>query len=311
MSKVKEAELVDEPEPEPEEKNNKPIRHQYSPVGESQEIAPRGDADMLMMEAVRSGNIDIMERVMAIRRELKAEAAREAFFTAMADFQKECPVIKRTKVVKTNNFSYRYAPLDQIVKQVGPIIAKHGLSYTIKADIEQVDGAARLIARTYVHHEAGHSEFSEFSVPIDSASSARNKQQDMGNANTYAKRYSFCNAFGLMTEDEDNDAHGITPNEARQARPPVNQPKETPTAQKAAQKGKAPQQPDNRPRLLEADEAHKAITEAQGKGLSDAMHHAKLTGKQFTERFGLSRLGEIRFEDVKTVLKWIADPEKN
>lgn len=297
MSKVKDAEVM----------------MSTIPAGGTIELPPpRGDADMLMVEAVRSGNIEVMERVMAIRRELKAEAAKEAFFAAMASFQAECPVIKRTKVVKSEKgWSYRYAPLDQIVKQVGPIIAKHGLSYTIKADIEQGEKETfpRLVARTYVHHGAGHSEFSEFSVPIDSASSARNKQQDMGNANTYAKRYSFCNAFGLMTEDEDTD--GISPNDARQARQPVSQPRETPSAQKAAQKGKAAQESGDRPDLEPAP-AGEGIEPSTINGLAKAMQQAKLAQADFLARFPkLTGLEQVKRTDSRVILSWIADPRRN
>ena len=32
--------------------------------------------------------------------------------------------------------------------------------------------------------------------------------QQIGSATTYAKRYSFCNQFGIMTGDEDDDASG-------------------------------------------------------------------------------------------------------
>ena len=36
-------------------------------------------------------------------------------------------------------------------------------------------------------------------------------QQKVGAALTFAKRYAFCNAFGIMTGDEDNDANQAAP----------------------------------------------------------------------------------------------------
>ena len=210
-TEIKESEVV-QPEKKSKAKGN------GKPVGavEDTAIVPRGDVDLLMVEAVRSGNIEAMERVMAIRRELKEEAAREAFFEAMSAFQAECPIIKKTEPVMNRAGTaalYHYAPLDKIVKAVGSLISDHGLSYTVKAGVRppEKDGdLPKIVAQVIVHHIAGHSETSEFEVPIQ-PNDFTNKAQQAGNANTYAKRYAFCNAFGILTEDSDNDAGGDDP----------------------------------------------------------------------------------------------------
>jgi len=59
-----------------------------------------------------------------------------------------------------------------------------------------------------VHHDAGHEEESSFSVPIDTES-FMNAPQKVGSARTFAMRYAYCNAFGILTSDEDDDAGAI------------------------------------------------------------------------------------------------------
>ncbi len=313
MSAPHQAEVVaPEPVVTPENGQSKPIARRGKPQKQDA-IAerPAGDVDMLMVEAVRSGNIEVMERVMAIRRELKAEAAREAFFDAFADFQAECPVIKKTKWVKSRSGTnlYSYAPLDAIIKQLGSLISKHGFSYTTKPRFEEPTDKhpnGRIMARIRIQHRAGHVEESEFPIPISGATEFTNGAQQSGTALTYAKRYAFCGGFGIVTEDEDTDGAGrFTPQQAREARQPVRQPQSTPTAQRATG-AKA------RVDLEPAAEGEEAIDANTITGLVKAMEHAALSNSDFTKRFPkLSGLEQVRKSDARVILSWIADPVKN
>jgi ERF superfamily len=62
-----------------------------------------------------------------------------------------------------------------------------------------------------VRHINGHSETARFEVPIDKEA-YMNSQQQYGSASTFSKRYAFCNAFGILTGDEDTDANSDTQN---------------------------------------------------------------------------------------------------
>lgn len=160
--------------------------------------------ETLIMKAVESNvSVETLERLLAMRQSLKEEQAREAYFSALAAFQAECPTIKKTREVKDKNGRVRYsfAPLDDIVRQVGPLLKKHGFSYTIKTE-NTPEGIA---ATCEAHHEAGHTESSSFAVPIEK-DAFMNDAQKAGSAQTYAKRYAFSNVFGLMTSDMDDDA---------------------------------------------------------------------------------------------------------
>jgi hypothetical protein len=121
-------------------------------------------AESLISQAIIKGvPVETMERLMAMRRELKAEHAKEMFDHAMAEFQSECPIIKKEKQggrTKAGVVAYKFAPLDAIVAQTKDLIRKHGFKYMFKTKTRQ----GTITATCIVTHEAGHSEESEFEV---------------------------------------------------------------------------------------------------------------------------------------------------
>lgn len=148
--------------------------------------------------------VEQMERLLAMRRELKAESARDAFFASLSAFQAACPVIVKDKAVMNKDgrtVRYRYAPLDSIVRQVGPLLKDHGFSHRETAKVE----GDWVTAICTLHHELGHKEDSEFKVPIDKEAFMAEAQK-FASALTFTKRYAFCNALGILTGDEDDDA---------------------------------------------------------------------------------------------------------
>lgn len=164
--------------------------------------------DLLRFAVERGANVETIERLMAVRRELNAEKAKAEFDTAMAAFQSECPIIKKKKSGAKD--AYKYAPLDDIVVQVRDLIRKHGFSFQIDSDIEP--GWVKAICQ--VTHCGGHSKSSVMKVPIDSRNPMMNDPQRYAGSLTFAKRYSFCNAFGILTGDEDTDGVGTRPKPA-------------------------------------------------------------------------------------------------
>lgn len=174
---------------------------------ESVEITRKEDVSIeaILTSAIDKGvSVETMERLMAMRRELKAEAAKEAFDTAMARFQSECPTINKTKEVRGKNgmVAYRYAPIESIVEQVKEPIQRNGFSY--KTDQELKESGVKVIVR--VIHSMGHSEETSMEVPFGSQTQIMSQSQVAAAATTFAKRYAFCNAFGILTGDEDTDA---------------------------------------------------------------------------------------------------------
>lgn len=183
--------------------------------------------DALISQAIdKNVSVETMEKLLAMRKELKAEAAKEAFFNALAGFQADCPIIiKSATGGGEKSYKYQYAPLDVIVDQTKEMIQKHGFSYTIQARFEKEPPAQ--VAICTIHHIAGHSEESEFRAPID-ATGNMNIIQKNASSLTYAKRYAFCNAFGILTGDLDDDAQDAGSPE--QGKPPQGKKKPPPSA---------------------------------------------------------------------------------
>ena len=163
----------------------------------------------ILRQAVELGrDADTVQRLLDMRKQLKDEWAQEQFFGALAEFQAELPDIPKTKKVLNKDkksVRYSYAPLDVIVKTVKPLLLKHGFSYTMKPTQQDAQGFTSVIV---VHHKEGHSEETSFTVPLDNEA-YMNAPQKVGSARTFSMRYAFCNAFGILTSDEDNDSMSV------------------------------------------------------------------------------------------------------
>ncbi len=173
--------------------------------------APRMSVEPMLAKLAENpeASLEVVEKFMAIRRELRAEAARDAYFEALARFQSMCPEIEKTKAVyastdKGGGLIYKYAPIEVIVAQIKEPLAECCLSYSCAS--VQNDAGNPVAVRTTVHHIEGHSEEFEFPIVVEKDAYMQNEMQKIASAHTYAKRYSFCGALGIMTADGDDDA---------------------------------------------------------------------------------------------------------
>lgn len=157
--------------------------------------------DLLALAVQKGADVATLERLMVVRTQLKAEAAKEAYFDSLAKFQAECPVIRKNrKVAIPGGPNYSYAPLDQIIQKVQPLLDKHGFSVDRDAEIDD----KWVTAIVTVHHRQGHSETKRFKVPAETKA-GMSPQQKYGAAGTFAERYAFCGALGIRTGDQDTD----------------------------------------------------------------------------------------------------------
>ena len=162
------------------------------------------DVQEVIEQAVKAGTaVEVMEKLLQMRNLMKAEAAKEAYNIALSEFQAACPTIQKKKKVAFKDTKYSYAPLDEIIEQVKGLLKASGFSYTFDAVYAD---AAQTITCT-ARHIAGHSETASFRAPTQS-NAGMNEIQKNGAAMTYAKRYAFCQVFGITTGDEDTDGAG-------------------------------------------------------------------------------------------------------
>ena len=166
--------------------------------------------EALMAQAIdKNVSPETMEKLMAMRREIHAEKAREEFNIAMAQFQVECPIIQRKKEgskTKTGIIAFHYAPLEDIIGQTKDLIQQHGFSYIFKTEKNEKSVKATCI----VNHAQGHSENSSADIPIGGGTPLMTTPQVVSSIMTFAKRLAFSNAFGIVTGYEDTDTIGLS-----------------------------------------------------------------------------------------------------
>lgn len=162
--------------------------------------------ETVLQQAIAKGvPPETMVQIMAMRRELKAEYAKEQFDTDMAAFQLACPIIKKSKSIYTNAGAkaYSYVPLESIIEQIKKLLQEHGFSYSIQT---KTLGNKEVEATCIAKHISGHSETSSIQIPIGTKTNIMSDTQVVAAALTFAKRYAFCNVFGILTGDMDTNA---------------------------------------------------------------------------------------------------------
>jgi hypothetical protein len=170
----------------------------------------QNDVNNFIAQAIAvNAPIETMERLFVLQKEFKAEKAKEAFVRAKAALQAEIPIIEKKKVVKGKDgqIRYKYAPLEDELAQknedgktVKQLIGEHGFSYSFR-EVVTPDSITAICILTHIE---GHSEESPFTVDIGSEAFMTDVQK-RGARMTFAKRYAFNNALGLITGDEDTD----------------------------------------------------------------------------------------------------------
>lgn len=176
----------------------------------------RLDPQALISQAITAGaDIQTMERLVALATTVRAMQAKESYHAAMAEFQATCPPIYKTDTAKIQTargqYSYSYAPTDEILTVIRPVLGQLGLSISWRRRIE----GALVASACIVSHQLGHSETSgEVVVPIEKSDDGRGASpaQRVGIAMTYADRYALRGVLGLVPEDKDTDGAGDTHN---------------------------------------------------------------------------------------------------
>ena len=178
-------------------------------VKKNEGLAVRQDnsAENLIAMAIEKGvPIETLERLLVMRTQLKQEKAKEDFNIALSGFQSECPIISKEgkadfKTKTGVKIAYGFAPIEDIVIQVRPFLAKYGFSYSFNTEYKE---ACQIVTCT-AHHVGGHSNSSIFRSPIETDAGMSLVQKN-GSALTFGERYAFRMVFGIVVGGEDNDA---------------------------------------------------------------------------------------------------------
>lgn len=170
--------------------------------------------DSMMMVAVQSGNLESLDKLMALKERHEANEAKKAFNAAVAAFKSEAITVTKDK--DNNQYKSKYTSLGNLVSTVSPYLSKHGLS--ADWDIDQSQG---IKVTCTLSHALGHSKSVSFTAPPDK-SGAKNVIQEIKSTITYAKAVTFESVCGLASTDANMDDDG----NASRAKQTKAQPKE-------------------------------------------------------------------------------------
>lgn len=162
---------------------------------------------------IKSGDFD--KDKLAVMKELIAMNAQQQFAVAKTNLQSEMPKVQAMRPVPNRDGSlrYKFAPFEDIMEQVSPLLQKHG--FTVSFSTRYADG--RLIKSCTLQHIGGHKETNEFAVRVGGGPPGATETQADGAAGTYAKRFALCDCLNIVIEkDSDAGAEGA-PITAKQA----------------------------------------------------------------------------------------------
>ena len=120
----------------------------------------------------------------------------KAFFDALSQVQKEIIDPEKNKEVKGRAIKFEYADLPAVLKTIRPLCGKHGISVTQTPTI--VDRV--LTIKTVLRYKDGSELVESSSFPCMGT-----KEQEIGKAITYYRRYVLTSIFCVAADDDADD----------------------------------------------------------------------------------------------------------
>lgn len=172
--------------------------------------APASTPMRLIEMALAAGQVDQLDKLMALQERWEANEARKAFVAAMARFKAEPIIVEKDRTVdftsQKGRTHYKHASLAAVVDAVVSRMGKYGLSH--KWDTKQSDGAVQVTC--VITHEMGHSESVSLAGPRDETGN-KNLLQQIASTVTYLQRYTLMSLCGLASKEMDDDANNAEP----------------------------------------------------------------------------------------------------
>jgi hypothetical protein len=139
---------------------------------------------------------------------------------ALSLLQGEMPKVTKTKTGKIEgenkagkyfSYEYSYADLGDVVADMGPLMAKHGLAFHCAPMINPADRREMILVWSLLH-ESGEERSGEWPLgPVNQ------KPQSLGSMVTYARRYCLGAATGIVAEEDDDGQRAQRDHGSRQS----------------------------------------------------------------------------------------------
>lgn len=179
-------------------------------MNEQNQLAVQEPSVATMMQTfiergVTAENVAAMKELVGLQERMNAKQAEREFAAAFVQLQSEMPKVTATKPVpgKDGSIRYHYAPFEEIMKQVQPLLTRHG--FTVTFDTRFIDGG-RCVSVCTLMHTGGHSRSNEFAARVGHGPPHASEAQADGAAQTYSKRFALCNALNIVVSGMDDDA---------------------------------------------------------------------------------------------------------
>lgn len=148
-----------------------------------------------------SFDADKLEKLIGLQMQMAGYQAKVAFEAAFPAMQAEIPAI----VERVKGDKWFYAPLEDIIGVVRPILLKHGYSLSYRTEWPEAETVSVIGILT---HKDGHSRESEFRSAADKSGS-KNAVQALGSVVEYGRRYTTKDLLGIVTRGADDDASSV------------------------------------------------------------------------------------------------------
>lgn len=158
------------------------------------------DPQMQMLrELAADPNFDVakLQAMVAMIERAQDRGNEQQFNAAFARMQPHIPTINE----KGRTDKGTYAPREDIVDAVRPILAEYGFSASFRTEWPE-NGKIRIVG--ILTHEGGHSRESTFEAAADTSGS-KNAVQAQGSTVEYGRRYTLSDLLNIVTRRADDD----------------------------------------------------------------------------------------------------------
>lgn len=162
----------------------------------------QGALSNIQSQQITTQHVDVLSQLMSLYERNEKREAEKAFAEALVALQGEAVSIVATKKVDEKpdgSCRYKFAPYEEIMRKVQPMLTKHGFSITFDTKI----GEERLTSICTLTHKSGHSRSNEFAVRFGKPPGSSEAQGDMS-TKSYAKRGALCDALNITIEKDDD-----------------------------------------------------------------------------------------------------------
>lgn len=166
-------------------------------------VSETGQVLAAIVQVAKDRDIDIdrINALMDVKERLEVAEAKKLFAMDFTAMKPDLPMVARTK--DNSQTKSKYSPLEEINKEIDPILAKYGFATATKI-LKQDETSVTVKAELW--HKCGHVEETVITMPLDRAGiqGTVNKTgpHALSSSVTYAKRVAICALLNISTGDD-------------------------------------------------------------------------------------------------------------